>query len=67
MLIVAALGGNALSRRNESLDSEVVQRNVRGLLSHAFVKYTTHPKDIFEKPGLADSREGDPHFRLVDW
>ncbi len=29
MLIVAALGGNALLRRNESLDSEVTQRNVK--------------------------------------
>ena len=29
MLIVAALGGNALLRRNESLDAEVAQRNVK--------------------------------------
>jgi carbamate kinase len=28
VLIVAALGGNALSRRNESLEAEVAQRNV---------------------------------------
>jgi len=29
MLIVAALGGNALLRRHESLDPEVAQRNVK--------------------------------------
>lgn len=29
MLIVAALGGNALLRRHESLDAEVAQRNVK--------------------------------------
>src|SRR5689334_16798966 len=29
MLIVAALGGNALLRRNESLDAETAQRNVK--------------------------------------
>jgi carbamate kinase len=29
MLIVAALGGNALLRRNESLDAEIAQRNVK--------------------------------------
>ena len=33
MLIVAALGGNALLRRNESLDAEVAQRNVTAAAS----------------------------------
>jgi carbamate kinase len=33
MLIVAALGGNALLRRNESLDAETAQRNVKVAVS----------------------------------
>src|SRR6478752_5585668 len=48
MLIIAALGGNALLRRHESLDAEVAQRNVKiaatalGDIAHEHQLVITH-------------------------